>query len=224
MTYVLIIILSFFCAWISEKTLKDYLISVDSNVNKVVKYESINRRYALIIAVLITIGILCFHNYGFTAKGIYYYLLFVVMALIGVIDYTVLIIPNILIGVLLVITLVYNTVYKSDTILINIVAALIISVVFLLINYLGLKLKDKKYIGEGDIKLIFTSFIIVDFPISVFFLWVSSVIGLAGFYLLKKNDSRFRCNNKIPFGMFLAIGLFITIILFDQIHLLLLNI
>lgn len=58
----------------------------------------------------------------------------------------------------------------------------------------------------GDIKLIAVLFILYPFTTAIFGIWVSSILGLAGYVLIKNNGKQVDANNrKIPFGFYLAL-------------------
>jgi len=86
-----------------------------------------------------------------------------------------------------------------------------------LIKVLGSKLTGKEIIGMGDIKLITVLFTITIFPVSLIGLWISSVTGIAGFFITNKFSVQ-KNEGKIPFGFYLAITYSVIMLFEYQIH------
>lgn len=163
-----------------------------------------------LVPVLFLTAALCYWQSGFTYEALLYFIAFALYIIIGIIDFYTFTIPNIFTAMILILA-VFKIIFISKVFVTeNIISALFISGIFLLVNFWGLKKKGKQYIGMGDIKMIFVSFLLFDFPVSLFSLWFSSLIGLPGFYFLKKYNKKFANEKRLPFGVFLSIGFILT--------------
>ena len=169
--------------------------------------KSLPLRYLIVELLFAAIGILCFMKYGLSVESFFYFIIYASLLIMAVADYYKYIIPNKLIIFLLLITAA-KTLWFNEEVLFSILGSIIILVLFISINFISLKIIDKEQIGCGDIKLLAVLFLIFGLPLSLVGLWISAIISLPGFYLLKLFGSRFD-GNKIPFGLFIAIG-FIT--------------
>jgi prepilin signal peptidase PulO-like enzyme (type II secretory pathway) len=154
-------------------------------------------------------------KFDLTFSLFFHFFLFYALLLIAVVDFNVYRIPNQLVSFLLLLAVIKSFMVQID-ILWNIITAVSITCLFLLINQFYLKAKRKLAIGYGDIKLIAVLMLTFDIPTALIALWLSSLIAVPGFYLLKKVSKHNIRNEKIPFGLFLGLGYgFIALVLRD---------
>ncbi len=85
----------------------------------------------------------------------------------------------------------------------------LVILIFSAVNFLSMKRNQKKVIGDGDIKFFGVLFFIYSLPVALSGLWLASLIAIPGFPILKKLESRFREEKRIPFGFFIALIFFI---------------
>lgn len=172
-------------------------------------------RYPVVEIITITLGIICYMQYGISLEFFVWFTIYYLLLVIGFIDYISFIIPNVLVLLLFISSLVKVLIFEE-----NLIVKLSISIGLLIIltaiNILSSKIK-KEIMGYGDIKLISVLFLLLSLISSLINIWLSSVLGVAGFYLLKITVDRFRTENRIPFGFFLAFGFIVTHLLETQI-------
>ena len=205
-----------------EKILKNYeLIPIFSYVMLRGKCSGcerkISERYPLVEIFSGLLAFLSFIKYGLTTDFIFYFFLFYILLLIGVIDFYSYKIPNYLVLTILLIVLIKTALVESLP-LENLATSLTLIFIFIIINKLFRKIKDEEALGYGDVKLLSVLALAVNFPISVIGLWFSSLIAIPGFYLLKLTSKNIIDNRKIPFGLFLSIGYVSTILLNQLIY------
>ena len=168
--------------------------------------QKISFRYPFVELICGILGVICYFKYDITLTFLFNFLLLYLLFIIAVIDLYAFIIPNHIVFVLLLLAvvkfLVFNEIFQS-----NLLFAVIISVVFISLNQIYIKTKRKLAIGYGDIKLIAVLMLLVNIPFSLLGLWLSSLIAIPGYFVLKRifPDEKFS-TGKIPLGFFLWLG------------------
>ncbi|MBU1114218.1 MAG: prepilin peptidase [Bacteroidetes bacterium] len=171
--------------------------------------EPISKRYFLFEIFAGILGIICFEKYGLSFEFILYYLSFLIMLVIAVIDFSHLIIPNPLLSSLLIIAII-NLFIVDSQVALSIIGAVILIIILVTVNLLYSKYKKSEAIGYGDIKYIGILTLLFTFPISLFGLWFSAFLAIPGFYIIKILFSNYTDEKKIPFALFLSFGYLIT--------------
>lgn len=166
-------------------------------------------RYFLVEILTIIVGILCYQKYGWTMDFIISFTMYYILLLIGVIDMLTLTIPNQLTSILLIIVLL-KFIDEPAGILLNFLLAISLLIILLFTNMVATKVINNCVIGFGDIKLLFVLFLIFQFPMSLIGLWISSLMGVAAFAVIKNFNFISSKNRLIPFGLFLSIGFVIV--------------
>jgi prepilin signal peptidase PulO-like enzyme (type II secretory pathway) len=137
--------------------------------------------------------------------GILYFILNYLLLCIAVIDIHSLIIPNVMLIPLVVIAVV-KSVITSNNLILNLSISILVILILVIVNRYVNKIRNTDAIGYGDIKLL--AIINVFFGYKIFFigLWLSALIAIPGFYLLKSFSKNYVQAKKIPFGFFLFVG------------------
>ena len=199
----------------NEKNLKLHeLIPVLSFIYLKGKCQTCNKkisyRYLFVEIMTGLIGIGCFIKFSINASFFIYLLIFTSLLTIGIIDYYSFKIPNKIIAFILLLIILNEFETKTDLQL-TFISAISIAALFVLFNFTYKKLKGIDAIGFGDIKLITILTFLLNIPLSFIGIWLSSLIGIFGFILLKNYSYRFKHENRIPFGLFLSMGFIFTI-------------
>ncbi|MDP4196301.1 MAG: prepilin peptidase [Bacteroidota bacterium] len=176
--------------------------------------KNISIRFLLVELLFPFLGLLCFYKYGFTISFVLTFICFCLLIIIGIVDYHSFMIPNSLI-IILSTVLILKAIYINENILPEIIASISIALLFILVNYLFMKIKEHDVIGFGDIKLLMALMFLVKVPLSLFALWFSSLIAIPVFFIMKLFIKRFSEEIRIPFGVFLGIG-FILVKYFSE--------
>jgi len=198
-----------------EKNLKIYeLIPVISYIVQLGKCsncgKSIPLRYLLVELICLALALLLFIKYGFSLVFVFQFLVFFILLLIAFIDYLTFTIPNSLVLFLLLVGLV-NLYFHPSSILTNLVPAFSVTLFLLFLNKCVVIYKNEDGIGFGDIKLIFVLFIIFGLPVSIVGLWLSACISLITIFISRSIPSaKPIIQSRVPFGLFLAIGYFLS--------------
>ena len=133
--------------------------------------------------------------------------------LISVTDFKYFIILDSVLIVSEIVVILVNLLFKSNLLLINLFSGLLMFLIMLLVKKIGDILFKRESLGGGDIKLMFVIGSILGLRLSLVSIVISSFIALFyalySLYFLKKEE--------IPFGPFLVLGAFITLILKDNI-------
>ncbi|MFC2094560.1 prepilin peptidase [Bacteroidota bacterium] len=166
-------------------------------------------RYFLVEILTIVVGILCYHKYGWTIDFIISFTMYYILLLIGVIDLLTLTIPNKLTSLLFIIVLI-KYIDNPAGILPNFVLAISLLVILSFTNIIAAKVINKNVIGFGDIKLLFVLFLIFQFPMSLMALWISSILGITVYAIIRQFNFISSKQKLIPFGLFLSIGFVIV--------------
>lgn len=205
-----------------EKNLKIYeLIPVISYILQFGKCSSCSKsipmRYLLVELICLALALLLFIKFGFGYEFVFQFMVFFILLLIASIDYLTFTIPNSLVLILLSLGLV-NFYFHPSSILTNLVSAFSVILLLLFLNRCVMIYKNEDGIGFGDIKLISALFIIFGLPVSIVGLWLSASIALIALFISRSIPIiRPIIINKVPFGLFLAIGYFISSQLTDSI-------
>lgn len=168
-------------------------------------FEKISIRYPLVEILTLLIGICLFFYFGFSVNTIILFFIIYILLIISVIDYSKLIIPNVLIIVLFSLVFVF-LILNSEHIINQVYKSLVIPLCLIVIRHLFKIFNNKEVIGFGDIKLIFVLSLLLDITLVFTALWFSSLIALISislFNIKKLNKIR---DIKIPFGLFISIG------------------
>ncbi|MFO7445914.1 MAG: prepilin peptidase [Ignavibacteriaceae bacterium] len=165
----------------------------------------ISLRYLLVELSAGLLGIFCYYSFPFPLFLIYF-LIFFILLIIGIIDLVSFTIPNMLISALLLLTLMKNFFVASFSIsLLNLTVTAFVILMLMSLNLLFSRIYNREAIGAGDIKLLFTLALTFDFLIVIIGVWVSSLLAMAGYFLLKAFTLKFKNEEKIPFGFFISI-------------------
>lgn len=198
-----------------EKNLKIYeLVPVLSYITQLGKCSSCSKliplRYLLVELICLALALLLFIKYGFGYVFIFQFLVFFILLLIASIDYLTFTIPNSLVLILLSLGLL-NLYFHPSSILTNLVSAFSVTLLLLFLNRCVVIYKNEDGIGSGDIKLMFVLFIIFGLPVSIVGLWLSASIALITLFISRSIPSaKPIIQSKVPFGLFLAIGYFLS--------------
>ena len=164
-----------------------------------------------IISIIAVIYSLLGITYGFTGKLVEVIFLSTMLSIISLIDIRYEIIPDSLIGVILIFGILFNIINKTVTVKAMIIGFFIISVPLLVTAII---VKDS--IGGGDIKLMAVTGAFLGWKFVILAFLIASVIGgivstiLLIIRKIKKTD-------MIPYGPFLSIGIIIAILCSNKI-------
>lgn len=130
---------------------------------------------------------------------------FLILVSVFIIDYENYIIPDELVYLLTVISVLVILISPSElTVYNNLFSGFLISVILLLLHLIT----NKKGMGLGDVKLVLPLGIFLGLPDSLIFLLLSFVIGaIIGLILIFLGNKKLK--SKIPFGPFLIISFFV---------------
>jgi leader peptidase (prepilin peptidase) / N-methyltransferase len=173
----------------------------------------ISIRYPLVELISAILLLLCYELYSFSFYFFLYGSLTISLLIIAVVDYYKFIIPNSIVIFILSLSCL-KIAFEKDLSAGKIFTPVIILFLFTGINFLVNKLKQKSALGFGDIKLLSSLSLLFSITSSLIGIWFSSFIAVPGFLIIKLFNKRFRTENKVPFGLFIAIGY--TIILFFE--------
>lgn len=171
--------------------------------------ERISVRYILVESLALLIGITSYLIFTDPISILIFTAIYIILLSIGLIDYYTYTIPNSLI-LLIIILFCLKALNGSNFELLNLLTALLTSVLFLIVNFISLRRKGLELIGYGDIKLIFVLLLGFSFPLSLIALWFSSFIAIPGFAYLRITNKKFNYENRVPYGLFLAISFIVT--------------
>lgn len=177
--------------------------------------NKISIRYFIVELFTGLLAVILYLKFGLTFLFITNFFVFYIMFLIAVIDFIKFIIPNILLGLLLLITII-NLIYLQEEIVLKIILSVIVVIIFFTINLFYSKLRSMDAIGYGDIKYIGITLLLFSFPISLVGLWLSALVALPGVYLIKNISSFHKYEQKIPFGTFISLGYFVLMLTDDS--------
>lgn len=178
--------------------------------------DSISPQYPIVELLNGILYIIIFHFYGATIDSIFYSLIFSILIVVSFIDYYHQVIPDSLVVITLIITIMYKVLlfvlYKTPFNLLNSILALLVGGGLFLI----IALVSKGGMGGGDIKLISVLGFILGFRKSLLNMFLSFIIGavFSIFLLLLKRKGK---KDAIPFGPFINIAFGITLFFGDRI-------
>jgi prepilin signal peptidase PulO-like enzyme (type II secretory pathway) len=165
-----------------------------------------------LLTALIFLLILNYSNYNLLFT-IYHLLIVSLLILIFVYDLKHFIIPDTAVFSIITITFLYNLIFNSQFLVYNsVLTAIVVSLSFLTI----FALSKGRWMGFGDVKLVFFIGLFLGFPLTLVALFFSFLIGaIIGIILilLKKKGLK----SEVPFGPFLIIGTYIGLFLGKEI-------
>lgn len=159
-------------------------------------------RYLTIEVLTILLGIACYYKYGISPELLINFFALFFLLIIGTVDLLKFKIPDKLLLSLLFVALPHLLLF-SQIIFLNAIISAAIIIVLLAVKEFYTKYKRKDAIGYGDIKLIGILVLLYGFPLSLIGIWISSILGIAGYFVKKENE------NRIPLGFYLAISFLI---------------
>ena len=160
-------------------------------------------RYPVIELLSVLIAFLTYLQYNISLLFFVNFFIYLTLLIIAAVDYYSYRIPNLLVFILLLLSVIKFTIFPVN-IELKIVSAVLTVSIFVIINLSTQKLLKKETIGYGDIKLIGVSFLLLDFPLQFVWLWFSALIAIPGFYLLKFFNQKYKMEKRIPFGVFMS--------------------
>lgn len=169
--------------------------------------KKISIRYPIIELVNGILYLIVFSRFGLSMDLIFYSLLSSILLAISVIDYEHKIIPNRLVFVAFILGVIYHIFFGGLSGLISsVIGFFAVSILLYLIAIVS-----KGGMGGGDIKMMAAFGFCLGWQLIVLSLIVGSLIGsiLAIYLLVFKN---YTGKTQVPFGPFLASGIFISII------------
>lgn len=170
----------------------------------------ISFRYFLVEGLSGILTVLVYLKFQFSILFLLYYSVFYIMLLIAVIDFLKFIIPNILLLFLFVIAT-FNLALFQDQIVLKVISSVGLALLFISINIYYSRTHSIDAIGYGDIKYLGIISLLFAFPISLLGLWLSALIALPSFYLMKYLRPDYKDQDKLPFGTFISLGYFISL-------------
>lgn len=166
--------------------------------------EKISIRYPLVELANGVLYILAFLKFGLSMEMIFYCLLSSILFVIAVIDFEHKIIPNELLIVAFVLGIIFHI--FSGGFLSSVIGFFAVSVLLYIIAILS-----KGGIGGGDIKMMAAFGFCIGWQNILLSLFIASIIGsLVAIYLLV--FKKYGRKTEVPFGPFLAIGIYISIL------------
>ena len=178
--------------------------------------KSISSQYLLVELITGFIFTILYYYFGFNIDFIFYSFIFSILIIIAFIDIDHQIIPNRLVLIILLGTLLYKYIhyllYSRSLYLINSIMGLIISSLFFLI----IVILSKGGMGGGDVKLIGALGFILGIPKIILNIFLSFLIGGVVSVLLLAFNIKGR-KDPIPFGPFIVLGFIITFFAGDRI-------
>ena len=173
-------------------------------------------RYALVEILTAAIYFTIYWRFGYTWETLLYILFFTVIIVLSFIDIDFQIIPNELLMISLVPVLVLLIFNGLDGIWNNLIGAVVLVGVFLLMGYLGKIAYKQDSMGMGDVKYAFVIGLLLGWKTGLLAVMLS-FFAAAIMVLIMKFTSGVESRQRIPFGPFLSIGLFISTIWGNQI-------
>lgn len=167
--------------------------------------EGIPSRYILIELIFPILAVLTYYNSQDLVLFSYNYFFYFSLFTIAVIDYYEFIIPDMIL-MLFVPMIIIKYALFSDIIILNFISSLSLALIVFILGLIITRIKDKKALGFGDIKLIFAASLIMDFPNSIIALWLASLLGLSYVTLLYLFNKVEKLDFKVPFGSFIGLA------------------
>jgi len=175
--------------------------------------ENISIRYPLVEIISAALLLLCYELYSFSFYFYLYGFLTLSLLIIAVVDYYKFIIPNSIIAFIFSLSCI-KIIFEKDLSIEQFILPAIILLLFSGINYFTNKFKQKTAMGLGDIKLLSSLSLIFSVTFSLIGIWLSSLIAIPGFFIIKYFNKKFKAESKVPFGLFIAVG-YIIILFFE---------
>jgi leader peptidase (prepilin peptidase) / N-methyltransferase len=177
--------------------------------------SEISWQYPLVEIFTAFVFLIVFQSLGFNLFLLgYYFLVFSLLIVIFVFDLKHYIIPDKIIYSAILIVLIFNLQFLKDfSFFLELISSGLIAAGF----FLFLVLVSKgRWMGVGDIKLVFLMGIMLGFPGILVSLFLAFLIGsLVGLFLISLSRKTFK--SEIPFGPFLIIGLWLAFFWAEQI-------
>jgi leader peptidase (prepilin peptidase)/N-methyltransferase len=175
--------------------------------------KKISLRYPLVEIISAILVSLCYKLFPDPFYFFLYSILVLSLVIIGVVDYYKFIIPNKLILVIALLSIL-KIIHEGNIVYLNLLTPIFILLFFASINILYNKLKGQNAIGFGDIKLLFVLGLFFNMQLSLIGIWLSSFIAIPGYYIIKALKHNEIIDHKVQFGFFISIAF--LIILFTQ--------
>ena len=177
--------------------------------------EKISPQYP-IVELLNSLGyILIYYKFGFSLNFLFYGIIFSILIVIGFIDLKEMIIPDILVILIIIFTIIYKVLlfllYSKSPDLLNSIGGLVLSsLLFVLII-----LVSKGGMGGGDVTLIGSLGFILGIKNIFLTIFLSFILGaiISVILLITKIKGK---KDPIPFGPFIILGFFITVFWGDE--------
>jgi leader peptidase (prepilin peptidase)/N-methyltransferase len=172
--------------------------------------EKISPQYPIIELLNATIYLFIYSQFDFSLELLFYAIIFSILIIITVIDLQHMIIPDILVIMILVSTIIYKLVsyllYSNSPEILNSIGGLVLSsLLFILIILIS-----KGGMGGGDVTLIGALGFILGIKKVFLTIFLSFILGaiISIFLLITKIKGK---KDPIPFGPFIILGFFITV-------------
>jgi len=178
--------------------------------------SKISLRYPLIEILTSIIFLLLHYYYGLTIQTLLLCILFSIVIIITFIDIDVQLIPNELLLIGLIPVLVYIILPGLSNILVHLLGAVCLSGLFLLIGYIGKILYKEDSMGMGDVKYAFVIGLLLGVKSGILAFGIS-FLSAAIIIFIYSITKKLKPRQKIPFGPFMSIGLFTTLIWGDRV-------
>lgn len=173
--------------------------------------ESISKQYPIVEFLNAIIYIIMYFNFGYSIDFIFYSLLFSILILITFIDLKEMIIPDLLVIVILILSVLYKGInYFLYSISPNILSSL--GGMFLAGGlFLAIVILSRGGMGGGDVTLIAALGFVLGVKYILFNILLSFILGaiISVFLLATKFKTR---KDPIPFGPFIVLAFFITVL------------
>lgn len=165
--------------------------------------EKISIRYLSIELVVLFISYLVYLKWGFNIDAIVQFVLIYTLLLIAIIDYKSFIIPNLLLIPILFVSIIIAI--QNDALFLNLSIAVALALFLVLLNVIYLRIRKTKAMGEGDIKLLVVLSIYFG-GAALFGIWLSALLAIPGFYLIKYFVSGKKEEKRLPYGVFISLA------------------
>lgn len=177
--------------------------------------EKISPQYPIVELLNSLVYILIYYKFGFSLNFLFYGIIFSILIIIGFIDLKEMIIPDILVILILITTIIYKLLtfilYSKYPDLLNSIGGLVLSsLLFILIIVLS-----KGGMGGGDVTLIGSLGFILGIKNIFLTIFLSFILGAIISIILLVTKIREK-KDPIPFGPFIILGFFITVFWGDE--------
>jgi len=122
-------------------------------------------------------------------------------------------IPSILVINIVLLGLVYISVFSADLLLFKIAIAGAVFAIFSMLQYYYLKYKKINALGGGDIKLFTAISMWINWQFLTLLVMIASILGIIWFFSVNKININYVSKKYIPFGVFISISTIIVILL-----------